>query len=440
MAEELELKDAVTSLKEAKAALDAQKTAFEAYKEANDAALDEVKAGGKADPLLKEKLVKIDAAIETQQKALDAFELSQKRSTKTYVDENGNPIDLDAKAQDWRDRVARRRNEQTEGFGHSELQEYKQNFLMFARKSSDHFGVEETKALSVGSDPDGGYLVPPDMSGRIAKIEYESSPMRQYASVMQTGSGSVSGIYDDNEVDFGWVGETGDRSETGTPEIGRWSIPVHEVYANPRATQRMLDDSDFNVEGWLIDKISNRFVRAENSSFCVGNGAERPRGFLTYANGTSMREEIQQKKTGVNGAFAAAPDGGDVLLDALYSLKASYRSKAVWFMNRLTVAAVRKLKDSNGAYLWAPGAAAGQPAMLMGYPQASFEDMPNIGTGSLSIAVGDMGSAYQIVERQGVRLLRDPYTSKPYVTFYATKRVGGGLVNGEALKLIKFAA
>ena len=208
----------------------------------------------------------------------------------------------------------------------------------------------------------------------------------------------------------------------------------------PDATQQLLDDSIVPLETWLDGKIADRFARAENNAFVSGSGVDKPRGFLTLANSTDLTQGVEQIKTTVNGGFAAAPNGGDVLIDALYSLKAQYRANATWFMNRATTRLVRKLKDSDGAYLWSPGIAAGQPATVLGYPVAAFEDMPDPATGSLSIAVGDMRQAYQIVDRSGIRMLRDPYTAKPKILFYATKRTGGSVVNGEALKLIQFAA
>jgi HK97 family phage major capsid protein len=264
--------------------------------------------------------------------------------------------------------------------------------------------------------------------------------MRAYASVQVISSDALEGLFDLNEASSGWVAETDTRAVTNTPQLGKWRIPVHELYAKPSATQKLLDDASINMEAWLASKVAEKFARDESTAFVTGNGVARPRGFLTYANGTTLPGTIEQVKTTVNGAFAAAPSGGDVLFNALYGLKAQYRANATWFMNRTTTALVRKLKDSDSAYLWTPGIAAGQPASLLGYPTASFEDMPSPATGTLSIAVGDMREAYQIVDRIGIRTLRDPYSNKPYVEFYTTKRVGGDVVNFEALKLIDFSA
>jgi HK97 family phage major capsid protein len=301
-------------------------------------------------------------------------------------------------------------------------------------------GPDERKALSVGTDPDGGYVVNPDLSGRIVLKVFESSPMRAYASVQVISSDALEGLFDLNEASSGWVGETDSRPETNTPQLGKWRIPAHELYAKPKATQKLLDDASINMEAWLASKVSEKFARDEANAFVVGNGVNKPRGFLTYSSGTTLPGTIERFDTGVNGAFAAAPNGGDVLINALYGLKQQYRANATWFMNRATLKLTRKLKDSDGAYLWSPGIAAGQPASLLGYPVASFEDMPDPATDSLSIAVGDMREAYQIVDRLGIRTLRDPYSAKPYVEFYTTKRVGGDVVNFEAIKLIEFTA
>lgn len=421
-------------------AVDGVKSGFEAFKEANDQRLKEIEAKGSADPLLEEKLAKIEKDMDAKQARLDQFELSMKRQHRTVVDEKGNEIDLDAKASKWANMVARARGTRVENFGAKDLDGYKAAFNTFLRKGDEIISADEKKALSVGSDPDGGYVVHPDMSGAIVTKVFETSPMRAYASIQTISTDALEGLFDLEEAASGWVGETDSRPETATPQLGKWRIPVHELYAQPRATQKLLDDAEINMEAWLAGKVSEKFARDEAAAFVNGTGNNKPRGFLTYADGTTLPGTIEQFDTGVNGAFAAAPNGGDVLIDALYGLKAQYRANATWFMNRATTKLARKLKDSDGAYLWSPGIAAGQPATLLGYPIAAFEDMPDPATGSLSIAVGDMRAAYQIVDRAGIRTLRDPYSSKPYVEFYTTKRVGGDVVNFEALKIVNFQA
>ncbi len=426
-------------IKGAVSAIEALNRGFEEFKAANDAKLAEIAKKGAVDPVLEAKLVKIEADLDKAQKVADDAALAAKRSSRV-VSEAGQHVDLDAKALNWARGIARSRGIDVREYSASDMDAYKAAFDTFLRKDERSLGANEVKALSVGSDPDGGYVVHPDLSGRIVMKVFESSPMRAYASIQTISTDALEGIFDLDEAASGWVGETDARTETGTPQIGKWRIPVHELYAKPKATQKLLDDNEINMEAWLASKVSEKFARDEASAFVVGSGVNKPRGFLTYASGSTLPGTMERFITGVNGAFAAAPNGGDVLINALYGLKAQYRANATWFMNRATLKLTRKLKDSDGAYLWSPGIAAGQPASLLGYPVASFEDMPDPATDSLSIAVGDMREAYQIVDRVGIRTLRDPFSAKPYVEFYTTKRVGGDVVNFEALKLIEFTA
>jgi len=412
--------------------------AFAEFKSVNDARIAEVEKKGAADPVIEAKLAKIEKDLEAAQKVADEAVLAQKRASRVVTDENGKPVDLEAKAAQFTRAAGAMLDRRAEAVGVDGLKAYEAALTKYARKGLDALDDMERKALSVGGDPTGGYVVHPDMSGRVVTKVFETSPMRAYASVQVISTDALEGLFDLNEAGSGWVAETEARPETTTPDLGRWRIPAHELYANPLATQKILDDAEINIEQWLADKIADKFARAESAAFVSGNGNGKPRGFLTYTAGTTLPGTIEQLPTGVSGGFAAAPNGGDVLLDALYGLKAPYRANATWFMNRATTKLTRKLKDSDGAYLWSPGIAAGQPASLLGYPVAAFEDMPDPAASSLSIAVGDMRAAYQIVDRVGIRTLRDPYSSKPYIQFYTTKRVGGDVVNFEAIKLVKF--
>lgn len=409
---------------------------FSAFKAADAERDAEIKRLGAALPETEAKLAKIEADMAKFQEVADQAVLAAKRRDRVVTDADGNVIDLDAKAQKWA-RAAT--GDKSVSFNAEGMAAYKAQFDRYLRKGDQTMGAEELKALSVGSDPDGGYVVNPDMSGRIVTKVFETSPMRAYASIQVISTDALEGLYDDGEMAFGWVGETEARPVTDTAQLGKYRIPVHEMFAQPTATQKLLEDAEIDMEAWTITKASERFARAEAAAFVTGDGSGKPRGFLDYPNGTNLRNSIERVKTGVNGAFAAAPNGGDVLMDALYGLKAEYRPNSAWFMNRATTKLVRKLKDSDGAYIWSPGIAAGQPATLLGYPVVAFEDMPDPATGSLSIAVGDMRRAYQIVDRQGISVLRDPFSAKPYVLFYMRRRVGGDMVNGEALKLIEFA-
>lgn len=427
-------------IKKAASAIDALHVGFEEFKKANDERLAQIEKKGVADPVTEAKLAKIEADLEKAQKIADEAVLASKRSTRVVTDKRGEVIDLDRKAQEWATMNARRRGAVIGSFGASDMEGYKAAFDTFIRKGEEVMGVDERKALSVGTDPDGGYVVNPDLSGRIVQRVFETSPMRAYASVQVISSDALEGLFDLNEASSGWVGETDSRAETNTPQLGKWRIPVHELYAKPKATQKLLDDASINMEAWLASKVSEKFARDEANAFVTGNGVNKPRGFLTYTAGITLPGTIQQFPTGASGALAAAPSGGDALLDALYGLKQQYRANATWFMNRSTTTVVRKAKNQDGDYLWSPGIAAGQPATLLGYAVASFEDMPDPAASSLSIAVGDMREAYQIVDRIGIRTLRDPYSAKPYVEFYTTKRVGGDVVNFEAIKLIRFGS
>jgi HK97 family phage major capsid protein len=428
-----EIKQAVEAIKNVN-------TAFEEFKKVNDQRLAEIEKKGAADPLLTEKLAKIEADMQKAQEVADAAHLAVKRQSRIVTDETGEAVDLDKKAFDWAQ--AGRRflgKDAIASYGKDDLTQYKSAFNAYIRSGEKALSADQFKALSVGGDPDGGYLVNPDTSGRIVRRVFETSPMRAYASVQAISSDALEGTFDLNEAGSGWVGEKASRPETTTPQIGEWRIPTHELYARPFVTQKMLDDSSVNIEAWLAEKVADRFARQEALAFVSGSGVGQPRGFLTFPAGTTIPGQIEQVATSADGAFAANPGGLDRLITALYSLKGPYRANAAWFMNRKTIGAARILKDSDGMYQWQPSAQAGQPSLLLGYPVAQFDDMPDIASGSLSIAVGDMREAYQIVDRIGIRTLRDPYSNKPYVEFYSTKRVGGSIVNFEAIKLIRFA-
>lgn len=413
--------------------------AFEAFKDANDQRLREIERRGSADPLTDMKVNRLNADVT---RAIDSADTAKRRIDLLETALSRAPS---AKGDEWQEAEAfmlERKNHLGQDFGVDSYRHYKSAFRNYLRKNNAGSGVEEIKALSVGSDPDGGYTVTPDMTGRIAQLVQETSPMRKVANVITIGTDALEGINDLNEATSGWVGETDDRAETASPKIGEYRIPVYEQYAEPRATQKLLDDALFNVEEWLAGKIADRLSRMENTAFVTGNGIRKPRGFLTYAAGTptaSGFSVIEQLPSGAAGAFAAS-DPGDALISLVYSLKSAYRENACFMMRRSTLAEVRKLKDGDGNYLWQPDFQLRQGGTLLGFDVVEAEDMPAIAANSLSIAFGDFNTGYQIVDRQGIRILRDSFTAKPYVKFYTTKRVGGDVVNFEAIKLMKFAA
>jgi HK97 family phage major capsid protein len=425
-------------IKHAASAVEALNKGFEEFKRTNDERLAQIEKKGTSDVVTETKLAQIEADLQKAQAIADEAVLAVKRQSRVVTDEKGNAVDLDKKAQDWASMNARRRGTMAGTFTAANLDAYKAAEDAYLRKGDQVLSADEMKALSVGSDPDGGYVVNPDMSGRIVQKVFETSPMRAYASIQVISSDALEGLFDLNEASSGWVGETEARAETNTPAIGKWRIPVHELYAKPKATQKLLDDASINMEAWLAGKVAEKFARDESAAFVSGNGINKPRGFLTYAAGTTNPGTIERFKTTVSSAFAANPNGLDKVIDALYALKAPYRANATFFMTRAVTALARKLKDSDGQYQWQPSNQAGQPATLLGYPVAAFEDMEALANGSLSMAVADMREAYQIVDRIGIRTLRDPYSAKPYVEFYTTKRVGGDVVNFEAIKLIEF--
>jgi len=319
---------------------------------------------------------------------------------------------------------------------------YKSGMQKMLRQGDKALTDEERKAMSVGVDPDGGYFVTPDMSGRVVTRLFDLSPIRQIANVQAISSDRLEGIEDINEADAGWVGETGTRSDTNTPQVGKYEIPVHEMYAQPKATQKLLDDSSVDIEGWLSGKVTDKFARVEGAAFIVGNGIAKPRGFTTYttaatADASRTWGELEHVATGVNADFAAT-NPADHLFDLEAAFKPGYLAGASWVTRRSVIVKVRKFKGSDNNYLWQPGLQAGKPSTLIGYPVVMAEDMPALAEDSLSMALGDFKLGYQIVDRLGIRILRDPFTDKPYVKFYTIKRTGGAVVHFECIKFIKF--
>ena len=298
----------------------------------------------------------------------------------------------------------------------------------------------EGKALSTGILADGGYLVDPQTSDRIQGVLRAASSIRSVATVAEVDAGVYDVLVDHTDIGAGWTSETGSLAETGTPQIDRISITLHELSASPKASQRLLDDSAFDIEGWLAARIADRFTRAENAAFVSGNGVDKPTGFLTYTavpNDGWAWGSLGYVATGTAGDFSAA-DPSDAIVDLIYALGAEYRVNAVFVMNSKTAGAVRKMKDADGRFLWAEGLSSGQPARLMGYPVVISEDMPDIALNAMAIAFGDFGAGYTIAERPDLRIMRDPFSAKPHVLFYASKRVGGDVTDFSAIKLLKF--
>lgn len=375
---------------------------FETFKKANDQRLAEIEKHGKADPLTEGKVAALNESLD----AVKA-QLAQLQRPDLGGD---NAASVEEK-------------------------EYKTAFRDYARKGNTA-KLEEfaSKAMSVDSDPDGGYLVPRSLSASIAKYVTEVSPMRQLATVETISSDGLDIVVDADAAAAGWVGEQTSRTDTTTPQFKKKSIVAHELYAQPKATQKLIEDAAVDVEAWLAGKVGEVFAVKEGTAFISGNGVGQPKGILDYAHGTSFGT-IEQINSGTSATITA-----DGLIKLFYGLKAEYAQNASYLMNRASVQAVRLLKDSTNQYIWAPGLALGSPDTLLGRPVFQATDMPVAAANSLSVAIADFKRAYTIVDRVGITILRDPFTDKPFVKFYTKKRVGGDVVNFEAIKLLKLAA
>lgn len=437
---------------EIKDLIDGVKADWDGFKKSHSDLL-KAKADGKTVADLEAKVATINSELDKKMARLDAIETALKRT----------PTGTEAEKADVGERLLRKsfRNWMSKGAANTTLSDA----IMATMEAHPEIKTQymelhpETKALAVQDDTSGGYMVHADLTGRIVKRIFETSPIRQYAAVASISTDALEGPKDNDQGTADWVAESGARAQTNTPKIGMWRIPTHELYAQPAATQKLLDDAAWDPEAWLANKIADKFARTENAAFVSGNGNGKPKGFLSEtlisdANNASASYDLynQDNKigyipTGVSGGFSAVPTTsaptaqGNAIIDMVYALKTQYRDMpgTAFAMHRTSYGAVRKLQDALGNYIWQPGFA-GQPATLYGYPIAEFNDMPVIGANSLSIAFANWKEAYQIVDRIGIRVLRDPFTAKPFVLFYTTKRTGGAVLNFEAIKLLKFSA
>lgn len=301
----------------------------------------------------------------------------------------------------------------------------------------------ELKSVTGVTPQDGGFAVPREIDQQIGTLLKMASPMRQIATVVKVGTAGYRKLVTQNGVLSGWVTETAGRPETGSPQFNEIVPSWGELYANPAVTQAMLEDAAFDVENWLASEIATEFAKAEGTAFLTGNGVGRPRGFLTAPftiNSDPNRPfgTLQYVPTGAAASFGTNPQ--DRLIELVHALRAPYRQGAVWLMNTQTLSAIRKFKSNDGSFLFQQGMVAGAPSTLLGYPVVEAPDMPDISQGGNAIAFGNFKLGYVIAERAEITLLRDPYTNKPFVHFYACKRVGGTVVNSEAIKLLRFAA
>jgi HK97 family phage major capsid protein len=392
-----------TSMPEVKALIDNLQKAFADYRTEHTKQLDAVKAGLPASDI-SAKVEKIGADMDALQKAVDETNIKLAAAQMGGAGKQVKDV------------------------------EYTDAFRAHMRKG------DISASISKGSAPDGGYLTPVEWDRTITDKLVLVSPVRSIARVQSISTAGFTKLFNLHGTSSGWVGETAARPATNTPQLAPLTYNTGEIYANPQATQGLLDDSEIDLETWLAGEVQTEFARQEGLAFLSGDGANKPTGLLTYLTGGTNAAvhplgAIQQVITG-----QAATITSDSIIDLIYSLPASFTANAKFIMNRSTQAIVRKLKDGQGNYLWQPSYVAGQPATLCGFPIVEIPDMPNVAANATPIMFGDFAQGYIVIDRMGVRVLRDPFTNKPYVGFYTTKRVGGGLLNPEPLRGLKVSA
>ena len=379
---------------------------FEAFKEDNDRRLGEIEKRGCADVVTEDKVARIE-------RRLDELTL---KSSRPAMARDGAPRSADQR-------------------------EHKSAFEVYVRSGeAASLRALEAKSMTIGSGPGGGYLVPTEVEQMIGRRLTAISPVRSLASVRTISSNVYKKPFMTAGPAVGWVAETAARTETTAPVLDELSFPAMELYAMPAATAALLEDAAVNIDEWIAGEVELAFAEQEGTAFVTGDGTNKPKGFLSYttvANASWAWNKIGYVATGVDGDFPA-DDPSDILVDLIYALKAGYRQNGTFIMNRKTQSAIRKFKDSSGGYLWQPPAQAGGRATLMTFPVVESEDMPDAAADTFSVAFGDFNRGYLVVDRAGVSVLRDPYSAKPYVLFYTTKRVGGGVQDFDAIKLLKF--
>ena len=386
--------------------------AFEQFKSANDERLKALEVKRKDDVVLREKIDRINDAVSEQKAAVDRIALKASRPQLGGARASVEP------------------------------DERKAAFQRYMRAGdATAIATLDAKSANVGADPEGGYLAPTQTEAIITAALKDISPIRQIASVREIGANSFRKPISNGDAAAGWVGETTARPESTAPTITAVDFPTMELYAMPAATQTLLDDSIVDIEQWLAEEVQAEFASQEGAAFINGDGVNQPRGILNYTiaeDSVRGADELGYIATGVDGGFPAS-NPSDVLLDLIYAPKQAYRANGRFVLNRSVLGQLRKFKDADGNYLWQPNTQAGEPARLLGYPVTEAEDIPDIATDSHSILFGDFKRGYLIVDRVGVRVLRDPYSAKPFVLFYTTKRVGGGVQDFEAIKALKFS-
>lgn len=398
---------------ELKKLIEALGRAFEEFKAQNDSRIKAIESKGYAPADLTEKVEKINADISNiaaMKKQLEAIETVVARGQYpgggTQTPEAMNRM---------------------KAFSH-----------LIRRGAQDIKELEVQAAASTLSDPDGGFTVPEEVDTAIDRVQGTLSAMRRLATVRAISTDTYKKLVNQGGTTSGWVAEKGTRSETDTPTLKEIAINTKELYAMPAATQSLLDDSRVDIGAWLADEVGVEFNEEEGDAFISGNGVEKPKGIAAYT--MIANASYEWGKVGyIAGGHASLLNNADKLIDIQHALKTSYRNGAAWLMNDATCGVIRKFKDGDGNYLWRPGLMEDKPDTLLGKPVEYDDNVDDIGANKYPLFYGNFKRAYLIIDRLGTRVLRDPYTSKPYVLFYTTKRVGGGIVMYEALKAIKIA-
>jgi HK97 family phage major capsid protein len=377
---------------------------------------------------------------EKNDKRIDGIEAEKGKLSETVETLNGKLTELDdLKSNLEKEILALKRPGDVSG--NKSTNEHKAAFGKFVRKGHDD-GLQalEQKALGTTSDADGGFAVPEELDRNIIQLEHDMSPMRQVCNQISISTSDFKRLVNLGGAGSGWVGEAEERPATSTPKLAQIAATMGEIYANPQATQASLDDIFYNVEAWLSGEVAREFAEKEGSAFLMGDGSNKPKGILAHnlavtADATRAFGTIQKVLSGTAGGFSA-----DNLLSLIHSLKKAYRNGSQWMFAGTTLHQIRTFKDTQGNYLWVPGIQTGQASSIFGYGIAENEDMPAVGADTNAVMLGDFKRAYTIVDRTGTRILRDPFTNKPNVGFYTTKRVGGMLTDSNAVKVLTLSA
>jgi HK97 family phage major capsid protein len=441
------------TLAEVKTAIESSNRLFGEFKAEHEKRIAALEAGRAVDPLITEKIEKLNKAIDDQSKVNEAFMAVQAKLNRLEL--SGGNLEgrdkLEAEVRSFN--LERRSWHQARGasapteVSSEEYKAYAKAFDRYLRVGEKGLTPDEQRAMSVGSDLNGGFLVTPDKTGRVVQKVYETSELRRFADVQMIGTDALEGSADLDEASGGWVSELGTRSDSTTPTVATpWRIPVHELYSQPKASQKLINDSNVDIAAWLEKKVSDKLARLQNTAFVTGTGVGKPRGFASYLGAATADASRawgipEYVVSGTNGSWGTDPNAIQKLNSLMGKLKDVYVPGAAFFCTRLTKFSIRNLTDASsaGKFVFIPSFQAGVPDTVLGAPINVLQDMADYTTtDAYALAYGDMKATYQIVDRQGISVLVDPFTSKPYVIFYTTARVGGDVIHFESMKFLKF--